>query len=60
MGVVREREREREDSTGMKPSNWVAGTILPRRSFSFSMGDLQVLHDDLDDLAYSTFHGFGG
>ncbi|KFL90578.1 hypothetical protein AmDm5_0874 [Acetobacter malorum] len=22
------------------------------------MGDLQVLHDDLDDFAYSTFHGF--
>lgn len=46
--------------TGMYPSNWVAATILPRRSWSLSMGLLQVLHDDRPDLAYSAFHGFGG
>lgn len=62
----RQEEEEEEEEvggdgevyTGMKPSNWVAWTILPRRSFSLSMGLLQVLQDDLEDLAYSTFHGF--
>lgn len=44
----------------MNPSNWVAVTILPRRSCSLSMGDLQVLHEDRPDLAYSAFHGLGG
>ena len=46
--------------TGMKPSNWVAWTILPRRSASLPMGDLHDLHEDRPDLAYSAFQGFGG
>lgn len=46
--------------TGMNPSNWVAWTILPRRSASLAMGDLHDLHEDRPDLAYSAFQGFGG
>lgn len=54
------KKQERGIRTGMKPSNWVAATIFPRRNWSFPMGLLQVLHDDRADLAYSAFHGFGG
>jgi hypothetical protein len=46
--------------TGMNPSNWVAWTILPRRSASLPMGDLHDLHEDRPDLAYSAFQAFGG
>jgi hypothetical protein len=46
--------------TGMNPSNWVAWTILPRRSASLPMGDLQDLHEDRPDFAYSALQGFGG
>lgn len=52
--------KKREIRTGMKPSNWVATTIFPRRNWSFPMALLQVLHDDRADLAYSAFHGCGG
>jgi hypothetical protein len=44
----------------MKPSNCVAATILAILSTSLSMVFLHVLHVDLEDLAYSIFHGFGG
>ena len=44
----------------MKPSNWVACTILPRRSWSLAMGDRHDLHEARPDLAYSAFQAFGG
>jgi hypothetical protein len=46
--------------TGMTPSNWVACTILPRRSWSLAMGDRHDLHEARPDLAYSAFQAFGG
>jgi hypothetical protein len=46
--------------TGMKPSNWVAWTILPRRSWSLAIRDLHDLHEARPDFAYSAFHAIGG
>jgi hypothetical protein len=45
---------------GINPSNCVAWTILPSRSWSFPMGDLHDLHEDRPDLAYSAFQALGG
>jgi len=57
INILKEKKKE-EEITGMRPSNLVDWTILPRRSVSAAMGLLHVLHDDRPDFAYSAFHGF--
>lgn len=56
----KKKKEQWRECTGMKPSNWVAGTILPSLKTSLLITLLQVLQDDRADLAYSAFHGFGG